>query len=315
VRQVIVPKLKGHFESYYQLINIESPSELRVVPSIASLLRSSLRNPDGFVLLHGEIQVLMAILLRLANPKSSIVIVFYYAFLNPTVVGRLSNGVIYSIFKVMGIRTLGLGYMGGYGKLLENLSDPITVDVKTTKDKEIVNDETFSFLIAGYIDERKSVFEIIGALGEQKRKGVNVELVVVGEQAESVRHKLDVVLQSIDFPIEIVDRRVDEFELQAYMDRTNCILAIYKQHVGSSGFVINSVGLAKPVLFISRGVLREVSDLVLFPFLPEAETEAEIYKAITEVIKFKGDFFKQDKLDMFIQKHSKSIFVQGVLGE
>lgn len=314
MRQVIVPRLKGHFENYYQLINMESQSELRVVTSIASLLKSSLRNSDGFVLLHGEVQVLMAVLLRLVNPKSSIVIVFYYSFLNSTVVGKLTNRIVYSLFKIMRVRALGLGYVGGYGKLLENLSDPITIDVKNI-DKEIVSNGVFSFLIAGYIDERKSVFEILEALSEQKRKGVNVELAIVGEQAENVRYKLDMVLESIDFPVEVVNRRVDDFELLTYMANAHCILAIYKQHMGSSGFVINSIGLGKPVLFVSRGALREVSGLISFPFLPETESKKDVSHSISEIIKFEGDFFKQDKLDIFIHKHSKSIFVQGVLGE
>ncbi len=115
-------------------------------------------------------------------------------------------------------------------------------------------------VIAGYINARKRVIEIIHALSEITRADKQaVELRLVGRIDPTYRPAINAALvnsESETFSAVISDKRVSDSRLWSELENADIVSALYSDHYGSSGMVVNAMALGRPVIFFPIGALE-----------------------------------------------------------
>ena len=89
---IVMPREEGHFKSYFEFIQYASTTctsyvivkQKKCLFSLKSFLKllESTKGHREVLFLHGEIQFLLAILLRLFKPRKKVKIIFYYGLID-----------------------------------------------------------------------------------------------------------------------------------------------------------------------------------------------------------------------------------------
>lgn len=303
---VIAPTLNGHYKTYFNRLYRDG-DEFILIEKIHQIFNPKNLSRIFFhreiLFLHGERQAIVMIVMGMTLFWKNISTILYYSFFDDSFKVKMA----YRVFRVLGIQLHALEYRDSCRPFLHYLPDPITM--RGLFDYECLHsDDTFVFLVAGYLDERKSVIEISSALNEVGLQGYDVTLILVGEQSVGLKRMFDPKRYPF-VKFSIIDRRVSDDELHDYICNSSAVLAIYKDHLGSSGFVINSVALNVPVLFVPVGVLKSYERMVLFQSLPETFSEKAITKALLDFVLYKENYYDVNLRMDFIENHDLKKFV------
>ena len=227
-----------------------------------------------------------------------------------------------SILKKFKIETAQLEY---YPNLVHSclqgslapVSDPPLLDYSDTPRHEGVNtDSTIKVLLPGYIDARKCVEEIIQAMVAlaERQPTQQFELTLAGKQ--------DNVLKIPTFgdrgtpenlTIVELNYRLSDGQLALEYFRTHVVLAIYKNHPGSSGVAMNAFAFNKKVIFLSFGTLEEIRKEIGITCRLLSIDVPTISRAIESALFWDGFRYERVSRDSFLSKRSKDIFADTLI--
>ncbi|MBO2661849.1 MULTISPECIES: hypothetical protein [Shewanella] len=277
----VIPTENGHFNNYISLFKNKDDFEGSYVldkTSIKIVFRFLLflikNNKRNIVFFHGEKHYLVSVLTsfiikRILGGKVSSI--FYYAYAtSDSVIKNIFYSTSLLMMKVAGLRTFYLelpfnNINTSYHRFFTVLHDPVLIDFdynaqlkKEQKQEQEIKERKVSLLAAGFLDTRKCIGEIISAANLMLEHDYfeKVELTLLGCQSPDVEKIIKKSKIHPNLCIIQKNYRFDDSELISEMKNTDIVLAIYEQHFGSSGIVINSVALNKKVAFISYGVCK-----------------------------------------------------------
>lgn len=310
---VLSPSTKGHFKNYFEVINKYEPSEFKVLHLTSffdiHFIRQVLRNKK-ILFLHGEIQIKLLLLFIVIFPFKPKSVIFYYSFFKK----NKTYNLLYQLLRYLKVKCWALEASCSDLRCgLQILNDPVLGG--KVNSLKLTTSKPLCFLIAGYIDDRKSVKEIITALTKIVKQGVQIQLNIIGTQSDSVKYFLKHTLEVHSFIITVRDKRISDDELNMYISNSDCILSIYQRHAGSSGFVIKSIASRIPILFIPKDALLKFEKLINFKHLPKTPSVEEIYKSITEYLAYSGPFYNENECEFFDSNHTEDFFARNILDD
>ena len=259
--------------------------------SFLKLLEST-KGHREVLFLHGEIQFLLAILLRLFKPRKKVKIIFYYGLIDQQSLFKkyFSNALILTL-KTLNVLMFQLEldptlFTHLTCRFVTPLKDPyIHTFSKNTGEDCTIRTPPTRFLVAGFLDSRKCIPQILEAL-EQYSDIITPavpELVLLGEESLEIQEYLNTKINDKKVRIISKNYRFDDEELIYEFNNTDIVMAIYRNHHGSSGIVINSIAHHKPVLFIPKGILKAFQYQLCISQLPSEATSSEILKNIVKL--------------------------------
>lgn len=328
---VITTSLKGHFLNYFEilksnssvevkLLNIENLTFFRRMINSSIFIYNNYKKINRIIILNGDQDIILSLIIKLLFPFKCVKTIIYYTYQNQEIslfksIKKLS--ICFSAF--IGIEIYLLEYDIGKIQCLfsrknfKKLYDPILAN-ETRKTNKDISEEEIAYLLAGYIDDRKCVKESIEALeiasvsDNKKRK-----LIILGEQSPEISEYLNnLQLENLAFTIKIQNYRFTDDELNKALNNSDVIWAIYKEHFGSSGMVINAILYNKKVLFIPLGVLEGFSYELKMKHLPFSYGTSEIYKSLVHIEKTEKQYSSANRRN-FISNRVQQKFSENIL--
>lgn len=297
---VVSTELKGHFLSYAKIIDDHSDGGVvniffegrGLVSNIFFIVRNIRCRPNEekkIFFLNGE-QFLLTLIVKLLFPRYKVSSIIYHSFLG---VGlrALTKKTIFCISSMCGIFLYFLEgeewvsrskclFKSGY----RSLRDPALLDHKSFSSKE-VDPNVVTYLVVGYIDERKCVPEIVQALiALAFDSKVTQRLIILGKQSLGVENYLSGLVVPKGLELLVLNQRFSDDEYSHYLAISDVVLAIYKNHFGSSGVVINSILYGKKVLFIPVGVTADFEARLALDGLPQSTSPDAIKGALVKLV-------------------------------
>ncbi|MBK1875679.1 hypothetical protein [Pelagicoccus mobilis] len=325
---LIYPRKNGHFKNYISIIeshhNKRTASQLvnksKLSQALFSISKAGTSEKSNYIFLHAESHWFAAILLRLFGHTNKISLLFYYGLLNsPSTTRRLLVKALLEILNILDIEPLSL----------ENpTEDLVKIDANNTKmifDPILLSPpETIpphrpsasKFLIAGYIDNRKSIVESINGIHNySKAHNIKSHLTILGQQDKRTQRQIAQKSEPNSNPtIKSVNERFSDEQLHQELTKTDIVLAIYKNHAGSSSMVINAILHNKPVLFIAENTLQIFSKTLGISQLPKHPTEEEIARALNSLARSTKEQYTQTHRSSFLAKRTPEAFCRGLTG-
>ncbi|WP_421324443.1 hypothetical protein [Aeromonas veronii] len=275
----VIPTENGHFNNYISLFKnridfegsyiLDKTSFKNVFHFILFLIKRKKRN---IVFFHGEKHYLVSVLTSLIFRRilgGKVSSVFYYAYAgNNSLIKSIVYRASLLVLKMAGLQAYYLelpfkNVNANYHKFFSVLHDPVLIEFNEgAQSTNRIYDRSVSLLVAGFLDERKCIGEIIAACNLLLENGHfdKVEITLLGCQSSDVESIIkNAKLHKSVFLIQ-KKYRFEDNELIDEMRKTDIVLAIYDHHFGSSGIVINAVALNKKVAFISYGVCENFYD-------------------------------------------------------
>lgn len=287
---LITPSQNGHFLNYIELIKLYQGNENIIVFDSKKTFKTfkdiykKKNEINEIIFLYGEKDFLLSILSKLLFPDKVVKIILYYLIQNPKKnrIQKLKSLIIL-ISTYLNIKLFLLEEDINNSILIkrrnvEKLYDPVLLREypnELNEDKTIIN-----YLVAGYLDERKSIPLLIDLLIELNTKShIKRKLTLLGIQSETVKSYIETFSElKTKLDIEIKNYRYKDCELEYYLKQSHIVWAIYKNHYGSSGIVINSIQYNKNVVFLPIGVLKKFSEELKIENIPTNFTKKEISK-------------------------------------
>lgn len=315
----------GHFESYSKIISKAFPEDVSVVHSFYKYLKivKNTKNIDRTIFLYGERDWMLSILSRIIDSKTKLILIFYYGLSNNNGSKRLFlQKFILKFLRVLDIKVTQLEYFpNNFDKELTNylipLNDPPLLDYpKRPIDQRDFFGNEINILLPGYIDNRKCVNEIIKSIASLAKSynDHTFNIRIAGQQSSEITTLLN---KDHDFPSNFIltqiNKKLSDKELEIEFMQSDLVLAIYKNHIGSSGVVINAIAFNKKVIFLNFGVMKEFRrELCIKEHLTDTDSES-IGVAIENAI-FKNHFkYSLGNRIEFLSKRSKKRFLNTIM--
>lgn len=327
-----MPSKKGHFSNYVRIFSDylgRRKIDERVVTKRSVFLYFKLAvgwaasGRKDYIFLHGERHLLLMLFIKVLSPKSSVKSIFYYGLYGGNQLSSIRIGLVLSVLKISGIQVFALeaaeALMSKFSyKRVVPLPDPVDLSINELvlqHDGIAGKDE---FLIYGYLDDRKSILEVVDALENfyEKKVGRNARVTLLGEQSSDVEKLLESKQAKIgSVSIVASNHRFCVEELAESMAKANVVFAVYKDHVGSSGVVLESVLCNKNVIFVPVGVLKEFSKQLGIEqsLLPKSSCVADIEMVLAKVDGGNVKMYTDDARGLFLMNRSNESFCR-ILG-
>jgi len=196
-----------------------------------------------------------------------------------------------SFLKLFGVRILLLEnnetYRGGFVWIPDWIDVPGEMSKlqRYIDKRSTIGKTTFTFLVCGYIEHRKCVGELINALDAIKARYPtrDFQLRVIGEWENGYFNEMKSLMRKHrGYLLSLMKKYVSDEQLLTELAKSDCVIAVYRRHVGSSGIVNLSIGLRKRVLFVPSGYLGQLSNRLEFTGLPQSTSASSIALAINE---------------------------------
>lgn len=329
----VIPTENGHFNNYISLFKnrkdfegsyvLDKTSIKDVFCFLLFLIKSNKRN---IVFFHGEKHYLVSILTsfiikRILGGKVSSV--FYYAYVtSDSVIKNVFYSMLLLIIKVAGLRSLYLelplkNINTSYHNFFTLLHDPVLIDFDyytqfKKEQKQETKSRKISLLVAGFLDTRKCIGEIISAANLMLDHDYfdKVELTLLGCQSSDVEKIIKRSIIHRNLCLLQKKYRFEDEELIIEMKNTDIVLAIYENHVGSSGIVINSIALNKKVAFISYGVCKHFQDELGIANSLECTDAITICEYINDLAHATEHQYCENKRIAFLEKRESKVFIE-----
>lgn len=325
----VKPSSNGHYDHYEELLKLHSNEGL-----ISSVLTGSFSStiqllaliwhnkPTKVVFLFGERFWLHLILIRFIFPHRKVSGIFYYSLypLNRLYKVRLLSFFVLRVFMIevfyleydhLDLKQFTKAILG-----IRCLKDPVIASYGTSPCSEPYSNNNLTFLIAGFIDSRKCVPNVVSALNKYCLRYPNkkVSLLLLGEQTADVSSFLDALDDSsLSFDIEAENRRFSDEELVSAIQRSVLVFAVYKDHYGSSGIVLTSIYHRTPVVFVSTGILSSWANELDLSFLPASESENDILEYLNSFIDMDFPHIEKRRSDLFLESRFPVDFCRNIL--
>ncbi|WP_422840512.1 hypothetical protein [Aeromonas veronii] len=331
----VIPTENGHFNNYISLFENRSDFEESYVldkKNIESIFRFFLflikNKKRNIVFFHGEKHYLVSVLTSFIIKRilgGKVTSVFYYAYAtSDSVIKNIFYSISLLMMKVSGLRSFYLelpfkNIKKSYHNFFTVLHDPVLIDFDYyTQFKKQQKHETkarkISLLVAGFLDTRKCIGEIISAANLMLEHDYfdKVELTLLGCQSSDVEKIIKRSKIHRNLCLLQKKYRFEDKELIIEMKNTDIVLAIYENHIGSSGIVINSVALNKKVAFISHGVCKNFQEELGITKHLECTDVIAICEFLNDLAHATEHQYSEEKRISFLEKREPKIFIEAL---
>lgn len=154
---------------------------------------------------------------------------------------------------------------GGKVKSLPDPAHPAANTPTMAATRSVVPPGRISFLLFGYLTERKGPLVVLDALRLlPKRTAASVAVLLAGRVDPAIRDAIESRREALareqpDLWLSIDDRRLDQAELDSLVNESAVILAPYQRFVGSSGVLLWAARAGRPVLAQSFGLVGRLT--------------------------------------------------------
>ncbi len=155
-----------------------------------------------------------------------------------------------------------------HGTKVQALPDPAHPAARGTDaaaSAEMLPTDRVSFLLFGYLTERKGPLMVLDALRLLPRRiASRVAVLFAGRIDPAIRDAIEARREALareqpDLWLRIEDRRLGHVELDSLVARSTVILAPYQRFVGSSGVLLWAARAGRPVLAQSFGLVGRLT--------------------------------------------------------
>lgn len=300
---IVVPSLKGHFRDYISYLKASLEGECVQVAEIpTSTFRQKVRScllflkaskSGSVIFLHGEPFLLPALLLKVVFPRTRFKLLFYYLLNRRNSFGMLAlKAILLLTARVLRIDCVHLEEPSDLARLVRVVKDPVSCGLENqSKAFAPSNDRPYRILVAGYLDERKGISLLLTSIANivQKDPDCRIELSFLGDMVPSVRSAVERSLRNLsvegtscEYGVRI-RANYSEFTVEEYsneLELADLVYAVYQNHYGSSGLVINAIARGKRVLFVPLGALGRFAAELRIRNLPCASSLIEVQRWI-----------------------------------
>jgi glycosyltransferase involved in cell wall biosynthesis len=154
---------------------------------------------------------------------------------------------------------------GGKVQALPDPAHPAADAAAAAASSNVVPADRVSFLLFGYLTERKGPLMVLDALRRlPARIAARVAVLFAGRIDPAIRDAIETRRQGLareqpDLWLRIDDRRLDRAELDDLVGQSAVILAPYQRFVGSSGVLLWAARAGRPVLAQSFGLVGRLT--------------------------------------------------------
>ncbi|MBS0546421.1 MAG: glycosyltransferase [Proteobacteria bacterium] len=152
-----------------------------------------------------------------------------------------------------------------YGGKVDALPDPVHPPVATATTAEPVPEGRVSFLLFGYLAERKGPLAVLDALALlPPHIARRVAVRFAGKVDPGLRYAIDQRCRALETTqprlwLRVDDRRLGSGELAALVNESDVVLAPYQRFVGSSGVLLWAARAGRPVLAQEFGLIGKLT--------------------------------------------------------
>ncbi|TDI87522.1 MAG: hypothetical protein E2O77_13070 [Caldithrix sp.] len=177
---------------------------------------------------------------------------------------------------------------------------------------ETLDSDCLRFLIFGYISARKCIAEVFESIDSfsAKHLELHIEVRIIGAWDQHYFRELSSILESPrNYSIEIRDEYIPEDELIGEIRNASCVIAVYRDHVGSSGVVNLALAHSKCIVFVPRGYLEALARTLGFENLPASVSALDTFDALEKL--HEGGFepnFSVDTARNYVEARSPGNF-------
>jgi glycosyltransferase involved in cell wall biosynthesis len=143
--------------------------------------------------------------------------------------------------------------------------DPITVEDRKSnyEDYPLDKEKRITFLFFGRIDRRKGIFEMLDAIYNiPKEICQKIRILVIGQASKRdallINLKVSDITKKQPIDINCYFEFVSDSEMNNYFKTSDVVLALYQNHVGMSGILLQAAAAQKPVLSSDYGLMGEL---------------------------------------------------------
>ncbi len=333
----ITPSMNGHFQNYISIFKEKNEYQGHILinsnifSSILTLLITifNLRRKKEvkeIIFLHGEKHFFISLFAsiiwtRILGRKTKSI--FYYGYtgkkkgLKKRLLLLSLLLIKHSKLKAFYLELPKNSFEKEFVNYFKKLNDPILILPNLTSKYEVIKPNSLNFLIAGYLDSRKCLPETITTLKKLIDNGIckTINLVLLGVQNQDFKSQLSKVTKNNSLNIIEKNYRFNDSDLVNEIQSANIILAIYDNHLGSSGIVINAVSYYKPIVFVSTGVCDEFSHELELKERLYSNHPDEIYAFLNKLITSQNAQYSHDSFIRFIEKRTPENFIETISKE
>lgn len=173
------------------------------------------------------------------------------------------------------------------------------------------------FLIFGVLSKRKGIFELLKSLEcLSKEMAEKITILVVGKILPSdeqlLLSQIAHAKQNSVTQIVLHNREVSEAELNALFLGVDCVLALYKNHIGSSGVVVQSAAAHKPLIVSKWGLLGKTVIENKLGITVDVDDPVSIAKALELMIKVPAQCYSPSLMRKFTLRNNATVFSQTI---
>jgi glycosyltransferase involved in cell wall biosynthesis len=173
-----------------------------------------------------------------------------------------------------------------------------------------------AFLLFGSITERKGIYQLFEAV--QSIPGTickQICLLLIGES--KIAEQIEVCIQNMcsSKPIQVIRRYeyIPESEIPLYFCAANVVLALYQQHIGTSGILLLAASLQKPVISSSYGLMGYLVRQFKLGLDIDSCQPSMIADAMIQFLFNPLDTFcDPETMKSFVQLHSPEMFAKTI---
>jgi len=321
----VMPNFNGHFLNYTNLIKLgqkqkkDSTTVIRstAVFKIIWFLLANFNKKKRIIFLHGDRDVLLALLLKLLFPFTSSSAVIYYSYHDVGLKAKsYVKRAILIIASYVGVRLLLLEVELKNRIWLKRgnvtrLYDPVLLSGPMAGSQVDRSNVQLRYLVAGYLDERKLVPLLVKILIKLNQNSkVKRKLVLLGVQSAKVQKFLK-KQNSNNLEVEIKNYRYEDKELEKELSECDVVWCVYENHYGSSGMVINAIQYGKKVIYTPVGVLSSFSKELGIGGMPLSQDEVSLKDYLMK-IEHNGQYLNSQRNE-FLDKRNQVKFVNTIL--
>lgn len=203
------------------------------------------------------------------------------------------------------------------------VSDPVRSykvsedEVGSLREKLGLNKHKKTFLLFGFLDERKGIEKAISALKLLDLSDLqNIQLLLVGVILPEYRKQIEESIREL--PEEVIMKTVfDEIkgaEIQRYFEISDYILALYQHHVGMSQIVIRAAISQKPLIASDYGLMGKIVSEKALGITIDSTDPEKIAEAFTTAIK-NGVSADEVAMKVLAEENSETTFAKAIFGE
>lgn len=313
-------KQVGHYKNYIEIIKTGAKHQ-NVISCFQykSLFKMcKVDEMTSVIFLNGDQDFLKAFWLKCFFWRHNISLIIYYSFQNTEktlfqfIKAATLKFITYLNLKFFLLESEPFNVKYANQNNLIKLYDPILSKVNNNKFvKSSTNKNSITYLVAGYLDERKSIPELFSALEclskhDKKRR----KIILLGIQDKSINNFINSLETVIEF--EVRNYRYSEDEFVKMISISDIVWAVYKGHYGSSSMVISAVQHNKKIIFLPFGVLRLFAIELDLEKLPLKDDINSLVESLVYIER--KQVFSQITRNLFLSKRSPENFINILLG-